>query len=987
METQAADGAGSGDRLRQAPARRRISPRSSTSTAASSSCSPSPTSAPELEQAIRKTSAGGSTSLYNAIYIALKDLKKVVATNADEIRRQAIVVLSDGEDTSSLLPFEEVLDLAKRSETAIYAIGLRSADGPGSTRKGFKEAEFVLRQLAQETGGRAFFPNQIVGARRRSTGRSPTSCRASTRSATRRATAAATARGAASSSAWRGRTSPRGPSRATSRRPYRKADHERRAARPLRRRAGRVRLALRAAPAGGRPRGDDAARRGRAGAHLRHRHADDGGRARAGGRRDVGDLDVRLAAGARVPLHGDDDRRAGDGRVHPAAARRRCRRSRRSIPASRSAPTVLQGPLFGIHVSSLLFAYASFALACVIGITYVLLFKEIKAKHLGFFYARLPSLQVLDRMNQRAIVIGWIFLTIGMVVGAVWAAQARGGYAPGDPRVQAMSLQDPKIFVALVCWAGVLVRGVRGAAHRLGRAARGLSVGARLRDRAAELRADQLFPDEEPQLLGIRDQDWHQHCTCSWSESVIAPRRSSCASGSISRRAASTGALRALGGARIGARSGRALDLQPRRGVRRLRRRGGDARRIWSRFVSEFHGVDRPATSRRTSTSVVDLDVGAPSVPRRRRPRLARRRRAADSRAGEGGAHGRRATRTPPGRCSTGCFTRRSPSASGCGPKPASGRAPCRSASRRSRSRARSSATSSGRSVVVVGAGEMGKLTALHMKSQGVQRVTIVSRTMAHAARTAEAIGGAQRRAVGRTRRRPRRERHRHHRDRRGGADSHQGAHRGGDAAAAQPAAVHHRHRGAARRRGGGRRNRAGVPLQHRRSAGDGAREPGAPRQRGRARRGDRRRGGREVRRPGSARAARSRPSSRCGSGSRAIRRAELERLELQAVGAAARGARARRRDHAPDRREAAADADRAAQVAQRCRNRRRVLRSADAAVRPRRDAGASAARSSRSRAVDRRDAADQARVREPFVRPRIRPADRARSSLASMRG
>ena len=48
-----------------------------------------------------------------------------------------------------------------------------------------------------------------------------------------------------------------------------------------------------------------------------------------------------------------------------------------------------------------------------------------------------------------------------------------------------------------------------------------------------------------------------------------------------------------------------------------------------------------------------------------------------------------------------------------------------------------------GRTVLVVGAGEMGKLTARHMKTQGVQHVTIVSRTMAHAARTAEAIGGA----------------------------------------------------------------------------------------------------------------------------------------------------------------------------------------------------------------------------------------------------
>ncbi len=117
--------------------------------------------AAQLEQAIRKTSAGGSTSLYNAIYIALKDLKKVVAKNIDEIRRQAIVVLSDGEDTSSLLPFEEVLDLAKRSETAIYTIGLRSNEGPASTTKGFKEAEFVLRQFAQETGGRSFFPNLV----------------------------------------------------------------------------------------------------------------------------------------------------------------------------------------------------------------------------------------------------------------------------------------------------------------------------------------------------------------------------------------------------------------------------------------------------------------------------------------------------------------------------------------------------------------------------------------------------------------------------------------------------------------------------------------------------------------------------------------------------------------------------------------------------------------------------------------------------------
>ena len=72
-----------------------------------------------------RTSAGGSTALHNAVYISLKELAKVKAKNPDEIRRQAIVVLSDGEDTSSLVSFEEVLELAKRSETAIYTIGLQ----------------------------------------------------------------------------------------------------------------------------------------------------------------------------------------------------------------------------------------------------------------------------------------------------------------------------------------------------------------------------------------------------------------------------------------------------------------------------------------------------------------------------------------------------------------------------------------------------------------------------------------------------------------------------------------------------------------------------------------------------------------------------------------------------------------------------------------------------------------------------------------------
>jgi ABC-type transport system involved in cytochrome c biogenesis permease subunit len=118
-------------------------------------------------------------------------------------------------------------------------------------------------------------------------------------------------------------------------------------------------------------------------------------------------------------------------------------------PTLSPRPPLLRSPLFTLHVVSVLFAYASFALAFVLGVTYVLLFKEIKAKQLGFFYARLPSLQALDAMNARAITVGWICLTLGVAIGGIWATQVQ--HSP-DPRAQAMSVTDPKILVALLSW-------------------------------------------------------------------------------------------------------------------------------------------------------------------------------------------------------------------------------------------------------------------------------------------------------------------------------------------------------------------------------------------------------------------------------------------------------------------------------------------------------------------------------------------------------
>ncbi|MGH8637924.1 MAG: VWA domain-containing protein, partial [Burkholderiales bacterium] len=118
-----------------------------------------------LEQAIRSTRARGATSLHNALYIALKQFGRGTGPEGD-VRRQVIAVLSDGEDTSSLVSFDDVLAVARKSGVGIYPIALQSKNAASrlvssGQRRFFSESEYSLRLLAQETGAQAFFPMQI----------------------------------------------------------------------------------------------------------------------------------------------------------------------------------------------------------------------------------------------------------------------------------------------------------------------------------------------------------------------------------------------------------------------------------------------------------------------------------------------------------------------------------------------------------------------------------------------------------------------------------------------------------------------------------------------------------------------------------------------------------------------------------------------------------------------------------------------------------
>ncbi len=112
-----------------------------------------------LATAIRSTRAAGPTALHNALYIALKELQK--QKSAAELRRRAIVLLSDGEDTASLVSDEQVQELARQSEVAIYAISLRPNRPGDRERLAFSQAVHLLTSLARDSGGQVFFPNSL----------------------------------------------------------------------------------------------------------------------------------------------------------------------------------------------------------------------------------------------------------------------------------------------------------------------------------------------------------------------------------------------------------------------------------------------------------------------------------------------------------------------------------------------------------------------------------------------------------------------------------------------------------------------------------------------------------------------------------------------------------------------------------------------------------------------------------------------------------
>ena len=100
------------------------------------------------------------------------------------------------------------------------------------------------------------------------------------------------------------------------------------------------------------------------------------------------------------------------------------------------------------HVITCFFGYAAFAIACGLGFMYLLKGLE-KGENSGPFLRLFPRREILDELTYHSVVIGFIFLTLGVITGSVWAYSAWGSYWSWDPK-ETWSLITWLIYAAML---------------------------------------------------------------------------------------------------------------------------------------------------------------------------------------------------------------------------------------------------------------------------------------------------------------------------------------------------------------------------------------------------------------------------------------------------------------------------------------------------------------------------------------------------------
>ncbi len=113
---------------------------------------------------------------------------------------------------------------------------------------------------------------------------------------------------------------------------------------------------------------------------------------------------------------------------------------------------VLRNRLLGMHVISALLGYSGFTMAAVYGVLFSMLYKELKLNRFGLIFDRLPSLETLEKLSFYSVVIGFVLLSVAILIGFAWLPAAFPDF----------SYTDPKLITTITVWlifgVGILMK-------------------------------------------------------------------------------------------------------------------------------------------------------------------------------------------------------------------------------------------------------------------------------------------------------------------------------------------------------------------------------------------------------------------------------------------------------------------------------------------------------------------------------------------------
>ena len=118
------------------------------------------------------------------------------------------------------------------------------------------------------------------------------------------------------------------------------------------------------------------------------------------------------------------------------------------VTHTREVPEILRSPMFAVHVTAALLGYVALAVSAIYGVMYLLQYRQLKNRHVGLLFQRLPNLETLSRLNIGALSLGWIGLTVAILAGVVWATTLE---LAGE--LEGSFLTDAKFLLTATLWA------------------------------------------------------------------------------------------------------------------------------------------------------------------------------------------------------------------------------------------------------------------------------------------------------------------------------------------------------------------------------------------------------------------------------------------------------------------------------------------------------------------------------------------------------